>query len=147
MNIYVFDIQKMLLFLLFSYILLALFVFIIKRRRKITESSFLILLALALIPIGIANNENSSNTLFTKKITSNEYSSHLEVNKITDSLITIKSTKGMVIINKFWRLPENKMNTFSVKYEADNDSYFLTMNDVSIKVSSKEYENLLKAKK
>ena len=147
MNIYVFDIQKMLLFLLFSYILLALFVFIIKRRRKITESSFLILLALALIPIGIANNENSSNTLFTEKITSNEYSSHLEVNKITDSLITIKSKKGLIIINKFWRLPENKMNTFSVKYEADNDSYFLTMNDVSIKVSSKEYENLLKAKK
>lgn len=147
MNIYVFNIQKMLLFLLFSYILLALFVFIIKRRRKITESSFLILLALALIPIGIANNENSSNTLFTEKITSNEYSNHLEVNKITDSLITIKSTKGMVIINKFWRLPENKMNTFNVKYEADTDSYFLTMNDVSIKVSSKEYENLLKAKK
>ena len=147
MNIYVFDIQKMLLFLLFSYILLALFVFIIKRRRKITESSFLILLALALIPIGIANNENSSNTLFTEKITSNEYSSHLEVNKITDSLITIKSTKGLIIINKFWRLPENKMNTFSVKYEADNDSYFLTMNDVSIKLSSEEYENLLKAKK
>ena len=138
-NIYVFDIQKMLLFLLFSYILLALFVFIIKRRRKITESSFLILLALALIPIGIANNENSSNTLFTEKITSNEYSSHLEVNKITDSLITIKSTRGMVIINKFWRLPENKMHTFNVKYEADTDSYFLTMNDVSIKVSSEEY--------
>lgn len=147
MNIYVFDIQKMLLFLLFSYILLALFVFIIKRRRKITESSFLILLALALIPIGIANNENSSNTLFTKKITSNEYSSHLEVNKITDSLITIKSKKGLIIINKFWRLPENKMNTFNVKYEADTDSYFLTMNDVSIKVSSEEYEKLLKAKK
>lgn len=147
MNIYVFDIQKMLLFLLFSYILLALFVFIIKRRRKITESSFLILLALALIPIGIANNENSSNTLFTEKITSNEYSSHLEVNKITDSLITIKSTRGMVIINKFWRLPENKMHTFNVKYEADTDSYFLTMNDVSIKLSSEEYENLLKAKK
>lgn len=147
MNIYVFDIQKMLLFLLFSYILLALFVFIIKRRRKITESSFLILLALALIPIGIANNENSSNTLFTKKITSNEYSSHLEVNKITDSLITIKSKKGLIIINKFWRLPENKMNTFNVKYEADTNSYFLTMNDVSIKVSSEEYENLLKAKK
>ena len=147
MNIYVFDIQKMLLFLLFSYILLALFVFIIKRRRKITESSFLILLALALIPIGIANNENSSNTLFTEKITSNEYSSHLEVNKTTDSLITIKSINGMVIINKFWRLPENKMNTFNVKYEADTDSYFLTMNDVSIKVSSEEYEKLLKAKK
>ena len=147
MNIYVFDIEKMLLFLLFSYILLALFVFIIKRKQKITESSFLILLALALIPIGIANNENSSNTLFTKKITSNEYSSHLEVNKITDSLITIKSTRGMVIINKFWRLPENKMNTFNVKYEADTDSYFLSMNDVSIKVSSEEYENLLKAKK
>lgn len=147
MNIYVFDIQKMLLFLLFSYILLALFVFIIKRRRKITESSFLILLALALIPIGIANNENSSNTLFTKKITSNEYSSHLEVNKITDSLITIKSKKGLIIINKFWRLPENKMNTFNVKYEADTDSYFLSMNDVSIKVSSEEYEKLLKAKK
>ena len=147
MNIYVFDIQKMLLFLLFSYILLALFVFIIKRRRKITESSFLILLALALIPIGIANNENSSNTLFTEKITSNEYSSHLEVNKITDSLITIKSKKGLIIINKFWRLPANKMNTFNVKYEADTDSYFLTMNDVSIKVSSEEYEKLLKAKK
>ena len=147
MNIYVFDIQKMLLFLLFSYILLALFVFIIKRRRKITESSFLILLALALIPIGIANNENSSNTLFTEKITSNEYSSHLEVNKITDSLITIKSTKGLIIINKFWRIPENKMHTFNVKYEADTDSYFLTMNDVSIKVSSEEYEKLLKAKK
>lgn len=147
MNIYVFDIQKMLLFLLFSYILLALFVFIIKRRRKITESSFLILLALALIPIGIANNENSSNTLFTEKITSNEYSSHLEVNKITDSLITIKSTRGLIIINKFWRIPENKMHTFNVKYEADTDSYFLSMNDVSIKVSSKEYENLLKAKK
>lgn len=147
MNIYVFDIEKMLLFLLFSYILFALFVFIIKRRRKITESSFLILLALALIPIGIANNENSSNTLFTEKITSNEYSSHLEVNKITDSLITIKSTKGMVIINKFWRIPENKMNTFNVKYEADTNSYFLTMNDVSIKLSSEEYENLLKAKK
>lgn len=147
MNIYVFDIQKMLLFLLFSYILLALFVFIIKRKRKITESSFLILLALSLIPIGIANNENSTNTFFTEKITPNEYSSHLEVNKITDSLITIKSTKGMVIINKFWRLPENKMHTFNVKYEAETDSYFLTMNDVSIKVSSKEYENLLKAKK
>ena len=147
MNIYVFDMEKMLLFLLFSYILLALFVFIIKRRRKITESSFLILLALALIPIGIANNENSSNTLFTEKITSNEYSSHLEVNKITDSLITIKSTKGMVIINKFWRLPENKMHTFNVKYEAETDSYFLIMNDLSIKVTSKEYENLLKAKK
>lgn len=147
MNIYVFDIQKMLLFLLFSYILLALFVFIIKRRRKITESSFLILLALALIPIGIANNENATNSLFTKKITPNEYSSHLEVNKITDSLITIKSTKGMVIINKFWRLPENKMHTFNVKYEADTDSYFLSMNDVSIKVTSKEYEDLLKAKK
>ena len=147
MNIYVFDIQKMLLFLLFSYILLALFVFIIKRRRKITESSFLILLALALIPIGIANNENSSNTLFTEKITSNEYSSHLEVNKITDSLITIKSKKGLIIINKFWRLSENKMNTFNVKYEADTDSYFLSMNDVSIKVSSEEYEKLLKAKK
>lgn len=147
MNIYVFNIEKMLLFFLFSYILLALFVFIIKRRRKITESSFLILLALALIPIGIANNENSSNTLFTEKITPNEYSSHLEVNKITDSLITIKSTKGMVIINKFWRIPENKMNTFNVKYEADTNSYFLTMNDVSIKLSSEEYENLLKAKK
>lgn len=147
MNIYVFDIEKMLLFLLFSYILLALFVFIIKRRRKITESSFLILLAFALIPIGIANNENSSNTLFTEKITSNEYSNYLEVNKITDSLITIKSKDGMVIINKFWRLPENKMNTFNVKYEADTNSYFLTMNDVSIKVSSEEYENLLKAKK
>lgn len=147
MNIYVFNIEKMLLFLLSSYILFALFVFIIKRRRKITESSFLILLALALIPIGIANNENSSNTLFTEKITSNEYSSHLEVNKITDSLITIKSKKGMIIINKFWRIPENKMNTFNVKYEADTDSYFLTMNDVSIKVSSKEYEDLLKAKK
>lgn len=147
MNIYVFDIQKMLLFLLFSYILLALFIFIIKRRRKITESSFLILLALALIPIGIANNENSSNTLFTEKITPNEYSSHLEVNKITDSLITIKSTRGLIIINKFWRIPENKMQTFNVKYEAETDSYFLTMNDVSIKVSSKEYENLLKAKK
>lgn len=147
MNIYVFDIQKMLLFLLFSYILLALFVFIIKRRRKITESSFLILLALALIPIGIANNENSTNTFFTEKITPNEYSNHLEVNKITDSLITIKSTKGLIIINKFWRIPENKMNTFNVKYEADTDSYFLSMNDVSIKVSSKEYENLLKAKK
>ena len=53
----------------------------------------------------------------------------------------------MIIINKFWRLPENKMNTFNVKYEADTDSYFLTMNDVSIKVSSKEYEDLLKAKK
>lgn len=147
MNIYVFDIEKMLLFLLFSYILLALFVFIIKRKRKITESSFLILLALSLIPIGIANNENSSNTLFTEKITSNEYSSHLEVNKITDSLITIKSTRGLIIINKFWRIPENKMQTFNVKYGADTDSYFLTMNDVSIKVSSKEYENLLKAKK
>lgn len=147
MNIYVFNIEKMLLFLLSSYILFALFVFIIKRRRKITESSFLILLALALIPIGIANNENSSNTLFTEKITSNEYSSHLEVNKITDSLITIKSKKGMIIINKFWRIPENKMNTFNVKYEADTNSYFLTMNDVSIKVSSEEYENLLKAKK
>lgn len=147
MNIYVFDIQKMLLFLLFSYILLALFVFIIKRRRKITESSFLILLALALIPIGIANNENSSNTLFTEKITSNEYSSHLEVNKITDSLITIKSTKGLIIINKFWRIPENKMHTFNVKYEADTDSYFLTMDDISIKLSSDEYEKLLKAKK
>lgn len=147
MNIYVFDIQKMLLFLLFSYILLALFVFIIKRRRKITESSFLILLALALIPIGIANNENSSNTLFTEKITPNEYSSHLEVNKITDSLITIKSTKGLIIINKFWRMPENKMHTFNVKYEADTDSYFLTMDDISIKLSSDEYEKLLKAKK
>ena len=147
MNIYVFDIEKMLLFLLFSYILLALFVSIIKRRRKITESSFLILLALALIPIGIVNNENATNSLFTKKITPNEYSNHLEVNKITDSLITIKSTKGMVIINKFWRLPENKMHTFNVKYEADTDSYFLTMNDVSIKVSSEEYEKLLKAKK
>lgn len=147
MNIYVFDIQKMLLFLLFSYILLALFIFIIKRRRKITESSFLILLALALIPIGIANNENATNSLFTKKITTNEYSSHLDVNKITDSLITIKSTRGLIIINKFWRIPENKMQTFNVKYEADTDSYFLTMNDVSIKVSSKEYENLLKAKK
>lgn len=147
MNIYVFDIQKMLLFLLFSYILLALFVFIIKRRRKITESSFLILLALSLIPIGIANNENSSNTLFTEKITPNEYSSHLEVNKITDSLITIKSKKGLIIINKFWRIPENKMHTFNVKYGADTNSYFLTMNDVSIKVSSEEYEKLLKAKK
>ena len=147
MNIYVFDIQKMLLFLLFSYILLALFIFIIKRRRKITESSFLILLALALIPIGIANNENSTNTLFTEKITSNEYSSHLEVNKITDSLITIKSTKGMIIINKFWRIPENKMNTFNVKYEAETNSYFLSMDDVSIKLSSEEYEKLLKAKK
>lgn len=147
MNIYVFDIQKMLLFLLFSYILLALLIFIIKRRRKITESSFLILLALALIPIGIANNENSSNTLFTEKITSNEYSNHLEVSKITDSLITIKSTKGLIIINKFWRIPENKMQTFNVKYEAETDSYFLTMNDVSIKLSSEEYEKLLKAKK
>ena len=39
------------------------------------------------------------------------------------------------------------MNTFNVKYEAETNSYFLTMNDVSIKVSSKEYENLLKAKK
>lgn len=147
MNIYVFDIQKMLLFLLFSYILLALFVFIIKRKRKITESSFLILLALSLIPIGIANNENSTNTLFTEKITPNEYSSHLEVNKITDSLITIKSTKGLIIINKFWRIPENKMHTFNVKYEADTDSYFLTMDDISIKLSSDEYEKLLKAKK
>ena len=147
MNIYVFDIQKMLLFLLFSYILFALFVFIIKQRRKITESSFLILLALSLIPIGIANNENSTNTLFTKKITPNEYSNHFEVSKITDSLITIKSTRGMVIINKFWRIPENKMQTFNVKYEAETDSYFLSMNDVSIKLSSKEYENLLKAKK
>ena len=53
----------------------------------------------------------------------------------------------MVIINKFWRLPENKMNTFNVKYEAETNSYFLTMNDVSIKLSSEEYENLLKAKK
>lgn len=147
MNIYVFNIEKMLLFLLFSYILFALFVFIIKRKQKITESSFLILLALSLIPIGIANNENSTNTLFTEKITSNEYSSHLEVNKITDSLITIKSTKGLIIINKFWRIPENKMHTFNVKYEVDTDSYFLSMNDVSIKLSSKEYEKLLKAKK
>lgn len=147
MNIYVFDIQKMLLFLLCSYILFAIVFFIIKRKRKITESSFLILLALALIPIGIANNENSTNTLFTEKITPNEYSSHLEVNKITDSLITIKSTKGLIIINKFWRIPENKMHTFNVKYEADTDSYFLTMDDISIKLSSDEYEKLLKAKK
>lgn len=147
MNIYVFDIQKMLLFLLFSYILLALFVFIIKRRRKITESSFLILLALSLIPIGIANNESATNSLFVKKININEYSSYLEVNKITDSLITIKSIKGMIIINKIWRIPENKENTFKVRYEADTNVYFLTMNDVSIKVSSKKYENLLKAKK
>lgn len=147
MNIYVFDIQKMLLFLLCSYILFAIVFFIIKRKRKITESSFLILLALSLIPIGIANNENSTNTLFTEKITPNEYSSHLEVNKITDSLITIKSTKGLIIINKFWRIPENKMHTFNVKYEADTDSYFLTMDDISIKLSSDEYEKLLKAKK
>ena len=147
MNIYVFDIQKMLLFLLCSYIFFAIVFFIIKRRRKITESSFLILLAMSLIPIGIANNESTTNSLFVKKININEYSSYLEVNKITDSLITIKSIKGMIIVNKIWRIPKNKENTFKVRYEADTNVYFLTMNNISIKISSKEYEKLLKVKK
>ena len=67
MNIYMLEMNKIIIFLICSYFILLL-IYIYIKIRKIKTISFLSLLVFALLPLGIANNQFTSNVFFTNEI-------------------------------------------------------------------------------
>ena len=130
MNIYMLEMNKIIIFLICSYFILLL-IYIYIKIRKIKTISFLSLLVFALLPLGIANNQFTSNVFFTNEIKPDDYNKVIRIYKTTDFLLTIETKNETIIINKY--LPES-------------DNYLLTLDSLSIQISNNEYKNLLKVK-
>lgn len=145
MNIYMLEMNKIIIFLICSYFILLL-IYIYVKIRKIKTISFLSLLVFALLPLGIANNQFTSNVFFTKEIKPDDYNKVIRIYKTTDFLLTIETKNETIIINKNWRILPHSKKTFNVKYLPESDNYLLTLDSLSIQISNNEYKNLLKVK-
>ena len=145
MNIYMLEMNKIIIFLICSYFILLL-IYIYIKIRKIKTISFLSLLVFALLPLGIANNQFTSNVFFTNEIKPDDYNKVIRIYKTTDFLLTIETKNETIIINKNWRILPYSKKTFNVKYLPESDNYLLTLDSLSIQISNNEYKNLLKVK-
>ena len=145
MNIYMLEMNKIIIFLICSYFILLL-IYIYIKIRKIKTISFLSLLVFALLPLGIANNQFTSNVFFTNEIKPDDYNKVIRIYKTTDFLLTIETKNETIIINKNWRILPYSKKTFNVKYLPESDNYLLTLDSLSIQISNNEYKNILKVK-